>query len=70
MLKENEAQISSLMQVQTSQAYAYSSLKTNLGLSNGQLLTYIKTKVIKNYQGKDLALSLESPEVGYGSRTN
>jgi len=66
MLKENEALITSMMQVQISQATAYASLKTNLGLSNGQLLTYIKTKVIKNYQGKDLALSLESPEAGYG----
>jgi hypothetical protein len=70
MMKENEAQISSLIQVQTSQALAYASLKTNLGLSNGQLLTYIKTKVIKNYQGKDLALSLESPEAGYSTGTN
>jgi len=67
MLKENEAQITSLIQVQNSQAIAYASLKANLGLSNGQLLTYIKTKVIKNYQGKDLALSLESPELGYGA---
>jgi hypothetical protein len=67
MLKENEALITSMMQVQISQATAYSSLKTNLGLTNGQLLTYIKTKVIKNYQGKDLALSLESPEAGYGN---
>jgi hypothetical protein len=66
MLKENEAQISSMMQVQISQAMAYANLKTNLGLSNGHLLTYIKTKVIKNYRGKDLALSLESPEAGYG----
>lgn len=67
MLKQNEALITSMMQVQISQATAYSSLKTNLGLTNGQLLTYIKTKVIKNYQGKDLALSLESPEAGYGN---
>jgi hypothetical protein len=66
MLKQNEAQITSLIQVQNSQAVAYASLKANLGLSNGQLLTYIKTQVIKNYQGKDLALSLESPELGYG----
>jgi hypothetical protein len=66
MLKENDAKVLSLIQVQTAQAMAYANLKKSLGLSNSELLNYIKTKVINNYSGKDMAISLESPETKRG----
>jgi hypothetical protein len=49
--------------VQTSKGDSYATLKNNLKFTNPQLLNFIRTKVIKNYQGQDLALGVQSPEV-------
>jgi len=62
LLKQNAAQIDSLKQVQNTQTQAYSNLKSNLGLSNQALLNFVKAKLIKNYDGKDMALNIVSPE--------
>jgi len=62
LLKQNNATIDSLKQVQNTQTTAYSNLKTNLGLSNAALLNFVKAKLIKNYNGNDMALNIKSPE--------
>jgi len=62
LLKQNAAQIDSLRKVQDSQSNAYSNLKTKLGMTNDQLMNFIKNKLIHKYDGKDLALNLASPE--------
>jgi len=62
LLKENEAEILSLVKVQNAQADAYSGMKNKLGMTNKDLLNFIKTKLIKNYNGKDMALNIQTPE--------
>jgi hypothetical protein len=61
-LNKNTAEVDSMVKVQQSQAEGYGTLKNNLGLTNEQLMSYIKSKLIKNYSGGNLALNLESPE--------
>jgi regulator of protease activity HflC (stomatin/prohibitin superfamily) len=61
--QENEAQVASLTQVQAAQGEAYKKLKENLGMTNTELLNYIKTKMVKNGHGQDMALNIESPEL-------
>ena len=63
LLKQNEALIESLKKVQNSQSGAYTNLKDKLQLTNADLLSFIKTKLIKTYDGKDMALNLISPEI-------
>lgn len=62
ILKQNEANIDSLARVQGSQSTAYSNLKNKLKMANPDLLKFIKTKLIKNYDGKDMALNIQTPE--------
>ena len=62
LLKQNEANIVSLNKVQNAQSQAYSNLKGKLKMDNASLLNFIKTKLIKNYNGNDLTLSMASPE--------
>jgi len=64
LLKQNNATVDSLKQVQNTQTTAYTNLKTNLGLSNAALLNFVKAKLIKNYNGNDMALNIKSPENG------
>jgi len=63
IVKENDAHVTSLNQVQTAQGEAYKIMKNTLQMTNPQLLNYIKSKVVKNYQGNDLALNVQSPEI-------
>lgn len=51
-----------MVRVQSTQSEAYKKLKEQLGLSNADLLNFIKSKVIRNYDGENMALSLSSPE--------
>ena len=51
-----------MKKVQQSQAEGYGLLKKNLGMTNEELMNYIKSKLIKNYSGNNLALNLETPE--------
>lgn len=60
--KENDANIQSLNKVQAAQAFGYTNLKSKLNMDNKNLLNFIKTKLIKNYKGTDLALNIQTPE--------
>lgn len=62
ILKQNDANIESLKKFQTSQTLAYTKLKNTLGMENPDLIGFIKSKLINNYQGSDLAISIKSPE--------
>jgi hypothetical protein len=61
IIQQNNADVSSLKKVQDAQSEGYKQLKNNLGLKNSELLSYIKAKVIKTYDG-DIALSVRAPE--------
>jgi len=61
-LKQNVAQIDSLKQVQNTQTQAYSNLKANLGLTNKALLNFVKTKLVKTYDGTNMALNIATLE--------
>ncbi len=62
IVKENEANIQSLNKIQAAQADGYSNLKNKLKMDNKNLLNFIKAKLIRNYEGKDLALNIQTPE--------
>jgi hypothetical protein len=51
-----------MIRVQSSQSETYKILKEKLSMSNDDLLKFIKSKLVKNYDGNNLALSLSSPE--------
>lgn len=61
-MNKNTADVESMKKVQQSQAEGYGLLKKNLGMTNEELMNYIKSKLIKNYSGNNLALNLETPE--------
>jgi regulator of protease activity HflC (stomatin/prohibitin superfamily) len=63
MIEQNLATVKSLKQVQGSKSTAYSYLKTQLGMTNDALINYIKSKLIRTYDGHNMALSVESPEM-------
>jgi len=63
LLQQNQATTDSLTKVQEAQSLAYKNLKSTLGLSNVDLLNFIKTKLVKTYDGNNLALNIQSPEV-------
>jgi hypothetical protein len=56
--KRNEAEMNSFYQVITSQASAYSALKKSLGMNNDQLIQYIKSQAINNYNQNNMVVSL------------
>ena len=62
LLQQNSAQVDSLRKVQNSQSDAYKNLKKNLSFSNADLLNFVKTKLVKNYDGNNLALNIKSIE--------
>ncbi|KAL4493157.1 hypothetical protein ABPG72_003242 [Tetrahymena utriculariae] len=57
-----KAQSISMKNVQNVNTQQYKKLKKQLKLNNNQLLTYIKSKVVREYNGKGLAIALESPD--------
>lgn len=61
ILKQNQANVESLKKVQYTQSIAYSQLKNTLLMSNEELFDFIKSKLVKNYEGDDLAFSLHTP---------
>ncbi len=61
-MQNNEAHVDAYKKVQTSQTNAYKDLKNKLTLANGDLLKMIKTQVISNYDGNNLAMAIKSPE--------
>jgi hypothetical protein len=62
IIQQNNANNDSLRRVQDAQSGAYQLLKQKLAMSNTDLLNFIKTKVIKNYDGGNMALNILSPE--------
>ncbi len=56
------AVVDSLKKVQASQSEGYKILKTKLNMTNEDLLKFIKTKLVKNYDGNNMALTITSPE--------
>ena len=62
ILQSNQATVDAYNQVQTSQTQAYSNLKNKLSMKNEDLLKMIKTQVIRDYNGNNMALSVSSPE--------
>merc|ERR1712151_277594 len=62
ILQNNRASVTGYNTVQNSQTKAYSNLKKKLNLDNNDLLKMIKTQVIGDYNGNDLALNVQSPE--------
>jgi len=42
MIKQNDADVASLKQVQGSKSKAYTSLKNSLGMSNAALINFVK----------------------------
>ena len=62
ILKQNKANVESITKLQNSMTGAYKSLKDKLNLTNEELMSYIKAKLIKNYNGNNLVLNLENPE--------
>ncbi len=62
MLTENRAEVDSLKKVQNIQTDSYSKLKKNLNLENTDLMNFIKTKMIKTYDGNNLFLNIATPE--------
>ena len=59
-MKKNQAEMESFANIITSQASAYSALKTGLGMSNQQLIQYIKSQAINNYNQQNMVISLPS----------
>ncbi len=62
ILQQNQANVDSLRKVQASQSEGYKMLKEKLNMTNEDLLKFIKSKLVKNYDGNNLALTLTSPE--------
>lgn len=63
ILKQNDAEVKSLINSQNTQSEAYVKFKDTIKVSNKSLLNFIKTKLIKNYSKGQVALSVSSPEV-------
>lgn len=70
MKLQNDADVYSLRQIQNSKSKSYSSLKNSLGMTNSALVnyvkvnysTYFKAKLIKSYDGPNMALNIDTPE--------
>jgi hypothetical protein len=62
ILQNNDAQVDSYNKVQTAQTNAYMNLKNNLAMKNEDLLKMIKTQVVRDYAGNNMAVAVNSPE--------
>ena len=51
IIKQNDAYVESLLKMQDMQTLAYKNLKESLGLSNEDLLDFMKMKIVKEYDG-------------------
>ena len=62
IIKQNEAYVDALLKTQNTQTQAFKNLKDNLHLTNENLLDFMKTKMIKEYNGNnDITLNIEKP---------
>lgn len=62
IIKQNDADVDSLIKYQNSQTEAYAKLKQKMEMSNKNLLSFIKAKLIGNYKGSDIAVNINTPE--------
>lgn len=62
ILQKNDAEVDSYNKVQSAQTNAYMNLKNNLAIKNEDLLKMIKTQVVRDYNGSDMAIAVSSPE--------
>lgn len=58
ILSNNDAQIQGFNATEMSSLEGYVSLKSGLKMTNGDLLDYIKSMLIKNYSGSRLVISV------------
>lgn len=63
LLKQNEASVVSFTKVQDSQSNSYAAMKSKLGITNPTLLKLLKSKLIKNYDGRKMAMNIQSPDL-------
>lgn len=59
-INKNDAQMESLQENIKNQAQAYAGLKSNLGMNNTQLLKYIKSQAISDYDQNSLVVTIPS----------
>eukprot|EP00359_Climacostomum_virens_P001084 CAMPEP_0204900072 /NCGR_PEP_ID=MMETSP1397-20131031/2243_1 /ASSEMBLY_ACC=CAM_ASM_000891 /TAXON_ID=49980 /ORGANISM="Climacostomum Climacostomum virens, Strain Stock W-24" /LENGTH=226 /DNA_ID=CAMNT_0052068143 /DNA_START=223 /DNA_END=903 /DNA_ORIENTATION=+ len=59
LLKTNDAQLSGFNATEMSRIYGYRQLKTDLNLTNRQLLEYMKAKMITSHSGDKVAVALK-----------
>jgi hypothetical protein len=57
-INKNEAQMASLESNIKNQAQAYAGLKSNLAMTNAQLLKYIKSQSISDYDQNSLVVTI------------
>jgi hypothetical protein len=60
LLLKNSADVASFSKIQNAQTEAYKKMKTELKMTNRDLLDYMKTKIVKDYDGKNMALNMAS----------
>jgi regulator of protease activity HflC (stomatin/prohibitin superfamily) len=58
--QQNDAEVKSIKQMLTSQGTAYTKLKTDLKLTNPELMDYIKAEVIRGHSSQNLAVNLDN----------
>ncbi len=62
IIQQNQAETDSLTKTQNAQGDAYKKLKENLGLKNNELFNFLKSKLVKSYNGNNLVLNIATPE--------
>eukprot|EP01016_Furgasonia_blochmanni_P020326 TRINITY_DN2267_c0_g1_i13.p2 TRINITY_DN2267_c0_g1~~TRINITY_DN2267_c0_g1_i13.p2 ORF type:complete len:206 (+),score=43.23 TRINITY_DN2267_c0_g1_i13:548-1165(+) len=62
LLTQNKADVDSFLIVQDSNSKSYGKLKKDLTMTTNDLLTFMKSKLLKDYKGDDLVVSLDSYE--------
>lgn len=59
LLQSNVATSESFYKIQLQQANALAAVKKSLGLSNAQLLTYLRAKILKEYPETKMIIGLD-----------
>ena len=59
-ISKNQASMSSLYDVTTGQSTAYGNLKTNLAMNNAQLLEYIRSQTITEFNQQNMVATIPS----------
>jgi len=59
IIQTNKAEVNAFNATEFSTIEGYARIKKEVGLTNAELLVYMKSKIIDNYEGKKLAISFE-----------